>query len=118
MDRTQEKIEEIYLIVCVNPKMFTKADVYRDIVKQLNNIVDGGWKYPYISNLHRGEQLDTMSAKIKSAVARLHSQLTQPNRKRYRLEMDCSDEELKEMQKETDLRARALKQLGNLKTEI
>ena len=93
-----------------------KTKVYNEVVDRLEEIDYMPRTPGFIRNMLTGEQ--GAGKATRRTIARLHSQLTKPKRKRYRLEMDCSDEEMAEMQKETDLRARALKQLGNLKTEI
>ena len=81
-DTTQDALEDIYQSVSKKRNMFTKASVYREIAKQLNAIAGGGWKYPYISNLHRGVQVESMSDMIQDAIAKLHKKLTKKPRRK------------------------------------
>ena len=76
VDPTQAKLHEIVSAIRKMKKTYNKADAYRYIMKELNAIGDGTWTYPYIANLHRGAQLDTMSDKIVDAINKLHRQLT------------------------------------------
>ena len=71
----KDAIEDIYQVWRKKPDMHTKADVYRAIVKELNSIASGGWTYPYIANLHRGDQLDSVSKKMRFAIKKMHKGL-------------------------------------------
>ena len=122
-DTTQDALEDIYQSVSKKRNMFTKASVYREIAKQLNAIAGGGWKYPYISNLHRGVQVESMSDMIQDAIAKLHKKLTKPPRRKplpnqiakRTLVIYATLDELHEIQDRLYPRFRALALLNALK---
>ena len=101
---TKNIIDQIYKVTSKKKDMFTKANVYRYVAKELNDIADGSWTYPYIANLHSGKQLDSMSIQIKYAIKVLHKRLVKPPKvlKDYRLrpvQCLCTEAEYKEMLK-------------------